>query len=522
MFAEPKEGLLPAEPHGKPAGRRLPPALLVLLLLFGLYRVFLTDRGALSFPDESRYEAAVAAARKLGAGELRSFCWQISSVEGRPGEGLLRLLPAAVQVGLERTGLPYWDHRSLRVPLLFNVLATLLLLLVFYRLALQVYGGDEGAALAATTFYSLLANTNVYVRHILPYDWSLLLGMAALLYAVSRSESPKPSAFAVAGLLVGAIFAVYPGYYPFAPAVLAPLLLSGGWRAAVSARGAARTALFGAGFLAVIGGFEVVARLGHTSYLGELRRLSGTITQGTFAEGFVFPLRYLSEVEGAAGWVLLAGVLAALPLAFRAGEAPPAWVRFRPVLLLLGAAFFYNCFASAVLHKMVWYGRLLHLYLPAAVLLAVFGVSQWRTPGGRRSAYMVLVGAGALSFALFAWSYQQIAYPRDAHLDHGITRPDLERAAWESPVPQQKAFGRGDGASRLLLVNPAHFWPVPAEFTPYTPPPGTETLYRAAHFLRFPAYGFEGSSVEERRRLRERPYQVGIYRLPAGVSSHGG
>ena len=56
------------------------------------------------------------------------------------------------------------------------------------------------------------------------------------------------------------------------------------------------------------------------------------------------------------------------------------------------------------------------------------------------------------------------------------------------------------------------FIPVIETVYDYTPP-GAELIYQAAHPINFVGYQFEGNSPRERKLLRERNYQMKLYKL---------
>ena len=93
---------------------------------------------------------------------------------------------AALQAIPARFGVPASNLRSLLIPTSANVLITLLSLYLVFSIGV-ILCGNEAAALAAAVVYAFLVNSNVYVRHVLPYDWALCAGLLTLWLSLFRA-----------------------------------------------------------------------------------------------------------------------------------------------------------------------------------------------------------------------------------------------------------------------------------------------------------------------------------------------
>src|SRR5258706_7651897 len=150
-----------------------------LLAVVAIYRLTLLGRGALAFVDETWYFKSVMTLQALGAGHLRAALYQVATTVARPGAVLARLPIAALQALPLAFGVAASNPRSLLIVQCFNVGVSLAILAFFFDICL-VLCGDATSALIAAAVYALLANTNLYVRHLLPYDLALCFCMAAL------------------------------------------------------------------------------------------------------------------------------------------------------------------------------------------------------------------------------------------------------------------------------------------------------------------------------------------------------
>lgn len=469
-------------------------ALLGLLLVLGLARATLLDRGAASLPDESRHYNSCLAAELFLQGEGRAAVRLLFDTEGRPGDAIVRLLPAAGQLGWRRvSGQAYANPVSLRIATAWNLLVSLALTAVVWRLARRLLTGER-AALLATAVHALLANTNLYLRHLLPYDAALLLHLLALERALAPGARPRRWLFI--GLLLGLGQATYPGHFALPPLVLLLALRRGGVRAGTSAGGAA---------LATLVLFELLARGAGMTFLGSSAELAGTITHGDPAESLGFLPRYLLLVEGPVGLVLLGlAVLWAIrrARALARGEPGPGAPELGLLLAGLAALYLLHGVVALASGKLVFYGRIVHLHIPFVVLAAVAALEHLPR---RRVLEGLLLIALALSLAGFARSYLGLGYPRDVLLEEGIESPALDpRRVWELPpllaIASPPGTRAARPAARLVLVNFGLFWPTPGtRVQPHAVPPGSVVRCDLPHFQSFPAYQLEGSSPEQRR-----------------------
>lgn len=460
---------------------------LAILAALAAYHIRLLGSGALAWPDEHLYNYALAAAAAIARLDSHGLGAAVGSWGARPCEVLFRSVPAAIQLALEaRWGLSPYSPDSLRIAAAPNVVTSFLLSLVFYRVSLRLFDSTALAA-AATIVFSLLASMNVWVRHVLPYDLSLLLCLLSLLLALGLPEAvpndrvaiPRrlwlagscvvatvalyPVAFSVsraaalpvavlafaccvvavvcalrtlpgiglgtavaAGAAGGLGLAAYPAYYVF-PLGVATLILLGGDASRPFSCHRARlccAVLYGLTLVAVAFGFESMTRLGDTSYLGGARLLSQTIALGGYEESFVFLPKLLVTTEGVVGSLLLAAA-ATFPLVYflSSPKTLPGVAVARLCSIFLVLYLVYATQAF-FLHKMSFTGRYVRQYLPFVV---------WATAGtfsliGRRwrpLGWCALALASAHSFLAFARSYDRVAYPADVLYRLGIGLEDI-------------------------------------------------------------------------------------------------
>lgn len=494
----------------------------VCLGFLALYRLSVGHTGQLYWPDEYRYLHALHVLDELRKGELgRAVYWIFGAEAGvasRPSYILLSLVPAAGQgVANVAFGMSPAHPLFYAIPVVFNVFVSVALGLAVYAL-LALVTDDGWLAATGAAVHGMLANTNMYVRHLFPYDLSLLLFVAALVVLLGRSnDGPLTSGRCLlAGMLTGAAATTYPGYYLFG---LIPL----GALAAVRPFAWRPPAAFVAAVVGVAACWEIVARVGGYSFVGASQRFSTTFApdtlagvQGAYDEGFRFLPLYLVEVEGVVGGLLVLSLVAFLMLALGA--------RFeRSVVAMTGAALAaYLIYATAVqvLHQFVFYGRLVHMYVPFVVLAAVLVMRELKRPALRYGAAAVLFLAALVSFVPVAASAWTIRFPKDVERALSSEGTGAGAALCKLPQPSPETADALPAGCEILLANARHLYPLPAQWRP-SAPAGFALAGQFAHPMQFRPYWFEGYTPEERARLQADPPTISVFTRSGHLATTG-
>ncbi|MGB2987924.1 MAG: hypothetical protein WBE26_18805 [Phycisphaerae bacterium] len=536
--------------------------LVLLIILLACYRFSLIDRGHFYWGDERCYLPASDLVDAVARGDfdtaLRHLYRPRSGVPAaRPGFVVVSVLPVLAQrvvgklAGINRDLPQYYDIASA-----FNVLVTLGVTVCLYALGCA-WTKRPWFALLIAMVYSLLVNANVWVRHMVPYQESLLLFLLALWLLstgpaatgglparafpgrITGSELPvAPGTWRIvlAGLLTAFAYSCYPGHYAYVIIIGAVLL-------ATSRRWLRSAATFGLSFGFVIGVFELLAHLAGRSYIMDMRRLAPSVTMGDRREGYVFAWRYLRDVEGLVG-VLLFGLFCGFVLfaLWRRQVRIPRTIRVA-IIAAIGA-YLFHATAGLWTGRMVLYGRILMLYLPLVIAGAVLTLIHMCGPGLRRVGVCALVAASGYSFVDFALSYNRVVYPIEflqetmTKLDRDIVYP--ADALWRmegmilpesleqlDPALVNIVDTRPDGAdtyavlssheearqsnARFIGVNLKFMWYFRKAYHRFTPPKGYRLVAEALHPEVFRGTGYEGRKPWERDRIRRRQYKMRIY-----------
>lgn len=530
--------------------RRIPRVTACLcLLLIGLacYRLSLIETGHFFWGDERFYVPASDLVDALARGDARTALNCLYETRGgstavRPAFLLVSTLPVVAQrsVGaltdISRETLQYYDAASA-----FNVLVTLGITVCVFGIA-RLWTGSSWLGLLTAVVYSLLCNANIWIRHMVAYQDSLLLFLIALwlISCEPRSKSRGTLRMAVAGALTALGFGCYPGHYAFA-------VINGAVALARNRHRLRSVAAFATTSIAGLVIFELLARFVGRSYFHDLGLLSTAITMGDYKEGYVFLWRYLRDVEGVVGVVLFVLSCGFAVFALWRRKVPMP-LSMRTGLIVAILCYLFHASMGVLAGKMVFYGRVMMIYLPFVVVGAVLALSHLRPLGLRRAGVCALLAASVYSFVSFAVPYSRIVYPADflqetmAGLGRDNAYPPYalwgfadgdrsETVEWHDPELVTVTDSRPDGSDvftllashdslrenrpRFIGVNLKFMWYIKGKYDRFTPPEGYVLVAEAPHPLLFPATGYEGSKPWERSRIQQRQYTMRIYQRMA-------
>ena len=499
--------------------------LVLLVAVTAVYRVSLLNHGALAFVDETFYFTSVKALQSLSTGDVRGAIADISVARGRDGAALLQRPVAALQAIPAHYGVPASNLTSLLIPTACNVIVSLLSLVLVFRIGVVLSGEETEkatAALAGATVYALLVNSNLYLRHLLPYDWALCAGLLVLWLSLTK---PRTSMLAVmTGALTGVVLTIYTGYYLLCGA-LGIAVLWETWASTERPDALRFAALFAGASAAVIGAMELLFRAGGLSYIGSLRDVHRDIAFTSYGDGWLFLPEYLMDVERLSGLVLILGAVhyawhAAVRLA-RGGLRP-----IDRVMLPMLVAFLAQAASSAYLHAIPLYGRLIHPWMPFLAWMLADALTH-ASAMQRRNAYTGVYAAAVISWAAAAWVYVPLKYPADVLYQMGIdtTRLPPDRklcelvpgTSYASPGPLNRVTNAPytDDAAYILL-NVCQALPgVPRPRETAAIPAGATRLFDGPHWMSFPAYAYEGLIRVDREAMRRENYRMQVFRTSA-------
>lgn len=489
----------------------------LILFFIGLIVIrtsFVFD-GHLYWIDELRYLNAFMVLHYGQEGMWPEALFFLFNAHGRPGYVLLSVVPMALQLLVQRmnwisVGNPAFfetllDSRMPRnfnpdfflIPSLFNMITTCLLSFIFYKIA-RIFLGEKKYAFWAVVIYSLLANSNYYIRHLVPYTYALVFYLWALHIILRNGPAISYVQAIKAGLLSAFAYATYPTF----------VLLLGINGLAVFFLSKSRirlSAVFITALSFILGCLEWLSRFSGRSYFNNSLQLSGSVNQGSFEEGYLFVFNYLWQVEGAVGGMLLVFFLFFLVRSFF--KCSPVW---KVIFGALIAGYLAYATAGVFLKKVVFYGRIIHMYMPFIVLGAFAAIEHMHNKVFKKVILISVVAASVISFITFVKPFYATEYPQGFKHKYLslFSSEDLYEMTEIRPWDE-------NGATQMpiVLVNTAYLYPIWEDQYPIqeTDLPGKKLLAISSNPLNLPVYQFEGHTLEERRRLKERRYDMRIY-----------
>jgi len=472
---------------------------IIFFILLAVFRLSLTTTGHQYWPDEGRYNNSFTILEKLGSGEFMSAVSTFFDARGRPGFVFLSLIPAAIQIFLAKIGfispdsLHYYDVTSI-----FNAVSTLVMALMFYNILL-ILVKDQKLCLLGTVVYCLLCNTNIYIRHLLPHDLALFPFFVALLLILRANPDLKISTAIICGLLSAFGFLTYSGYYLFVIIIAAVIFFT--------ARKKIKPIFFyflSAGLSLVF--LEVISRAAGNSFFKNSIGVSGDVTQGSFEEGYTFLLKYLVQVEGVIGIALIALFFVYVFFVMWKKSSP---LRLAFIMLVLG--YLLHATLSVFFHEMVFYGRILHMYMPFFVIAAIMVIEYIPIKKAQTILAGIIIVLSLVSFTKFAHQYSRLDYPEDFRDKYLSSIPKkfickASEAKLFNKIPMERCLALG--------VNAEYLYPIPSWVLPVNPEPKLIPYQKALHPINFSAHQFEGFAIRERERIRKRKYEMRLYLRP--------
>lgn len=471
---------------------------LVFLIFLTIFRLSLTNNGHLYWPDEGRYTHALSAVHHLEQKQLTQTIKDIFSGDPHPGYYILSMLPTMCQFQAMKWHWtnPFSPH-FFDIPSIFNAMITLMISFLFF-LILTTLTQKPWLAICGTVIYSVLINTNLYIRHLLPYDAALCIFLFALFFIIKKKEVSRLNATTaiMTGILSAYGFITYSGYYVFV-CILAVTIFT------CSQKKILMTSLhlLSAGITLCM--VNSISNLAGVSFFENNHNLSTTISQGSFEEGYRFIFQYLIEIEG-----LIGGMLVLLFLIYVIGYLRKEKIFTQAILFSALGGYLFHATMSVYGHRFVFYGRLLHMYIPFLVLGAILLINRIKTQKLQQGAVIILLGLSAISCVRYMPRYAKLRYPRDLILTE-LTKFKGQDICYITEITGQ---GKCTGSQpKIIAINFTHLFPIPEKQRSIDIPKEMSLAKEWDHPLNFKAYSFEGFNIGERRLLEKRKYQMKIY-----------
>jgi len=489
-----------------------------VILLVG--RIGISGQGYLEDPDEMPYIMTHILSGHFH--ELSSWLRLMTEMETSPIEAAIRLGQYKLAgIYAAYIGVSPLHTKALIVPGFFNILVSLLQLLVFYRIATRL-GFDWSTAITGALLLGTLVNYNIYTRHILPYDHSLLAHLITLYLFIGPKFHSRH--ILIGGICTALALTSYLGHFMFA-GINGMLLLV---RLSTTEKSIIRSLiLFGSPLLILIASYEVIAQIGGKSYIDTVLAYGKTIVNGSHEEGLTFVLIYFIQVEGLWGLLMLVMCFSGIVLTILNHRTKFLTLRNALITSVLA----YLIFGSVVyfFHQFMFYGRVLHMYMPF-IVLGVLGVVHTVNSKWRATLCVVLSIASVVNYAFNVENLNNLGYPRSIINMYGlcVNNKDVQiQHKYEMMVGLD--YGQGYqwridticlpsiSAGNYTIVNGGFLKDYPDDFllsyNPIVPPTGSNLIIDKLHFQSHPAYGFEYCTKYGRQFFLTHKFRLRTYQL---------
>lgn len=449
--------------------RRIRPSRLLLALLlvaYALRLMLIVNGGQYYYPDELRYNRALAAAEHIWQGDFGRAVKQLLRVERHPGIAAAELLPALfhrVIHGLTRDGPLFWDRGDYRqvLPLDFRISAlifampSVLSMGLIYLIARQA-GADESEALLGAFLLAAANSWFIWSKHLLPYDISMLLGLAAI-YSALRLNASR----AVSGLWIGFLafltFWVYNGHFTL---VIVIGLLYAVYLAQSPRQTLVRTLAMAVGALLLFTPIAVFnALVLDSDIISYMIEFSNTIIYGDYAEGIVFPFLYFRDTEGIIALLWLIGLAFAV---WRIWHQPEWTHRRRGLLWFASLMTLYLLMAllSTGLQQFTLYDRTVRVLTPFLIMLSAYAFAPHLLRYGYRAALPFAAVVGILALVNFMPAIQ-LQYPLEIARQVYREYDDVSAESTFSDSSRMYSVSLPEVPdARYKLINAGYYYPI--------------------------------------------------------------
>jgi hypothetical protein len=458
--------------------------ILILLLSLIARWVLVLRGGQYYFSDEGRYETSRTFVNLAASGKFNEAVSQLFIAPEHLGFKIIGILPALAEK---------ITRESYALPALFFSLFSVLNLYLIYLISRRV-----GASTKESLYALILAASSMsliyFSRHVMPYDAAMTFGLLA--FHVALADKPDFKASLACGTLGFLCFITYNGYWPLAALAMLLHVLRGDTRFSDSMKKGFVASL---GFILPAVLLFIVAAISGVDLLREYLVFAGTVSQGSFDEGWSLPFEYLWHTEHLV--IIATASLAIYALAASNGKNKSLF------LYAVAILFIYLCLAipSVFLQSFVVYGRLARQILPFLMLLGAAGLIslEGSFQGGRRLAQLLLV----IVLLQAGWNYfesYRLSYPREFAVQAQVLYSDFsfseKRLIFGAPALCQNNGYIAEYVKRFDLPPDAN-----------SPIVG-QILLAAPHPDNFRPYQYEGYTYEQRQYLRALKPEMRLYK----------
>jgi hypothetical protein len=486
---------------------------IIVILVIVFFRWIFLHNSIRAVLDEEYYKDSILALNHFFSIHFKQGieCLFNSS---RPGYNIISLLPAGIQ-GLLYTFF-HIDPRnpnSLLIPQIINFIPTFYTLYFFYKI-ITLYISDSLVIFTTLVCFGFSINSTIYTTNLLPYDYSLsiLLGMLySLLKILSNNTFVTNRYFFNIGMLTACAISIYPGYYFIIPLYYMLILFFLKDHSLIKRIIGCIYMFIGTAIpIMLLQSFSLYAG---SNYFLRAASLSKTIVQGSFEEGYIFFLKYMIEVEQSFGIIWLVGVAVFMIILFanffKRNELTKKYQYIALIVLFFVLEYFYYAYNSYYLHKMVFYGRLLHLFFPIIILATFVVINTFPSIIKKTVSTILLIGA-IINISAFYVKASAVAFPLELIDKYKIsTTKSTSLFSSDFYFPYITYDSLHNDKPYTLLNMGIYIYP---KAYSYIQIQAKDTLEYKLHFQNLYAYQYEGMNIKTRNFFRQHAIYIGVFK----------
>jgi hypothetical protein len=196
------------------------------------------------------------------------------------------------------------------------------------------------------------------------------------------------------------------------------------------------------------------------------------------------------------------------------------------LILILGISVLglYLVYASAGFYfsKVVFYGRLIHQYLPFLCIFMAYSLNKTFINSKIKCGILLMISiVGVYNFIVAIENYKSYSYPRDVAWNlikeypkeaiHNIC--EYENSWSVTPEPINYKSIQNQQSNKIHLVNCCMFYPVDnlIKYHEFEPSSNLKLDKSYEHILNFKAYQYEGYGIQEREFLDRLSLKIKVF-----------
>lgn len=490
--------------------------LIVVLLFFLIGKIAISGIGYMEDSDEGAYLYISKNYESLKSGDILTW-YNSMEQQTRP---ILETFTRFVQVSINKSIMnftkPDYSIYDIAMSLgFYNIMISLFILIIFYKLLLNL-NFNPSISIIGVILLGVFTNSNIYTRHILPYDSSLFLHLLSLSLLTSKNFNYKKAL--LSGIFSAIALNIYYGHFMFFFINICVILylFHSDFKKIKNV-----FFLFYAPLIILLITLELIMSSVDRSYISFIISSSTTINQGSYSEGFSYIALYFIFVERWYGVLILS--LSFLGL-FKLFSLQKMHLASFVALIGFVSYFLYGTYVYFFEH-MVFYGRILHIYFPFVIISCLIFIQQLNKNVKKFFIPLMLLIASIYYYTVIK-DLNSIAYPVNVSIDYKLNSKNVKFTSITELEPLYDIYNinyfnlNNDNnksyfqSKNYKLVNFCFFYHYPDDFIEKykknTVSSNQKVIFSKKHFMSHPAYTFEYCTSAGRKFFIEKAFKIMI------------